>query len=260
MEFTLYRRVIVILLPALFISCSSPHIVASQNNQSSLIGPFQNLRSGIVHIGLSKDEKENVSTIEKWLGTGFVVDSKCTFVTAKHVLRNADKQRVVVRFQLPSDLSKVRSLKANIVYEDKTRDLAVLKIYTFNNQPCNSGGFHIFPILEKENFQSLGGEEILIIGYPVVGDKHIDIPIIRNGIISSNEIKWSSEAMLLLDLLGVPGFSGSPVILRRSGHVVGVVYGPGPTQRAFGFEWATPFSKDDYDTIMPQISKDLKTD
>ncbi len=253
MEFTLYRRVLVTLFCALFIICSLPHIAASENNEPSLNELFQSFRFGIVHIGLlSTGEKEDALTIEKWLGTGFVVDSECTFITAKHVLLNVDKQRVAIRFQLPSDLSKVRTLKVDVVYEDKTRDLAFLKIYKFNNQPCNSGRLHIFPLLEKENFQSLVGEEILIIGYPVIANKNIDIPIVRNGIISSNEIKWSSETMLLLDLLGVPGFSGSPVILRQSGHVVGVVYGPGPTQHAFGFEWATPFYKGDYDTIMSQ--------
>jgi hypothetical protein len=118
------------------------------------------------------------------------------------------------------------------------------------NQPCNTGELHIFPLLEKESFQSLVGDEILIIGYPIIARNSVDIPILRNGIISSNEIEWVSNKMLLLDLLGVPGFSGSPVILRQSGHVVGIVYGPGPTIRVFGFEWATPFFKDDYVEII----------
>jgi S1-C subfamily serine protease len=260
MEFTRYQRVFITFICTLFIICSTPYIASSENNPSSFSGLFQNIRSGIVHIGLfPKDEIEDVRSIETWLGTGFVVDSECTFITAKHVLRNVDKQRVAVRFQLPSDLSKVRTVKANVVYEDETRDLAFLKIYIFNNKPCNSGTLHMFPLLEKNKFQSLAGEEIFIIGYPVIADKNIDIPIVRNGIISSNEITWSSGMMLLLDLLGVPGFSGSPVILRQSGHVVGVVYGPGPTQRAHGFEWATPLYKDDYDAIMPKI-KNVRKD
>lgn len=260
MELTLYRRVIVTLFCALFIICLLPHCATLENNQPTLSKLVQSSRSGIIHIGLlSTSEKENALTIEKWLGTGFVVDSECTFVTAKHVLRNVDKQRIAIRFQLPSELSRVRTLKAHVVYEDKARDLAFLKIYKLNNQPCNSGELHIFPLLKKGKIQSLVGEEILIIGYPVIAKKNIDIPIIRSGIISSNKIKWPSGDMLLLDLMGVPGFSGSPVILRQSGHVLGVVYGPGPTRRAFGFEWATPFYKDDYDTIIPQIINDVKT-
>lgn len=56
--------------------------------------------------------------------------------------------------------------------------------------------------------------------------------------------------MLLLDLLGVPGFSGSPIISAETGEVLGVIFGPGPTKRAFGFEWATPLSPDDYATAI----------
>ena len=52
--------------------------------------------------------------------------------------------------------------------------------------------------------------------------------------------------MILLDLLGVPGFSGSPVILENTGEVIGIIYGPGPTERIFGFEWATPITQEDY--------------
>lgn len=222
---------------------------------------FKDMRSGIVHIGLisSESKPENI-IIEKWLGTGFLVDSESTFITAKHVLKNIDKEKIAIRFQLPSDLLKVRTLKADLIYQDDKKDLAVLKIFQFKKKPYKSGELHIFPLLEKENIKSLVGEEIVIIGYPVIANKNIDIPIIRNGIISSNEIEWPSGTMLLLDLLGVPGFSGSPVILRKSGHVVGVVFGPGPTQRAFGFEWATPFYKGDYDRIMPQTINDVKTD
>ena len=260
MQFTLYRRVVVTFVSALFIICLLSHCATPENNQPTLSKLFQSSRSGIIHIGyLSTSSRENDLTIERWLGTGFVVDSECTFVTAKHVLRNVDKQRIAVRFQVPSDLSRVRTLKANIVYQDKARDLAFLKIHRLNNQPCNSRPLHIFPLLKKGEIQSLAGEEILIIGYPVIAKKNVDIPIVRRGIISSDGIDWASRDMLLLDLMGVPGFSGSPVILRQSGHVLGVVFGPGPTRRAFGFEWATPFYKDDYDTIIPQIINDVRT-
>ena len=58
--------------------------------------------------------------------------------------------------------------------------------------------------------------------------------------------------MLLLDLFGVPGFSGSPVILQRTGEVVGVIFGPGPTKRVFGFEWATPIKQTDYSRALEE--------
>jgi hypothetical protein len=66
--------------------------------------------------------------------------------------------------------------------------------------------------------------------------------------------------MLLLDLLGVPGFSGSPVVRLETGEVVGVIYGPGPTKRAFGFEWATPLSPDDHTTAISANSEVSSTE
>ena len=61
--------------------------------------------------------------------------------------------------------------------------------------------------------------------------------------------------MLLLDLTGTPGFSGGPVILQRTGEVVGVVYGPGPTSRQFDFEWATFVTPADYESAIQPPSQ-----
>lgn len=61
--------------------------------------------------------------------------------------------------------------------------------------------------------------------------------------------------MLLLDLLGVPGFSGSPVILMPKGYVVGVIYGPGPTPRATGFEWATTITRKNYKVALEKLTE-----
>ncbi len=230
---------------------------ASNDEDSNHKILFKDIRSGIAHIGLISQEStsENI-TIEKWLGTGFLVDSKCTFITAKHVLKSIDKERIAIRFQLPSDLSKVRTLKATLLYQDDKKDLAVLKLYEIENRPYNSGNLHKFPVYESNDFSSLVGEEVLIVGYPMLAKDNVDIPIIRSGLISSSEITWASGPMLLLDLLGVPGFSGSPVILAKKGQVVGVVFGPGPTRRAFGFEWATPINKDFYEEVFSKSTNE----
>ena len=101
------------------------------------------------------------------------------------------------------------------------------------------------PILPIEQFdpQALTGEPVLVAGFPVLeGRQPRDIPILRKGIIASSELEWENEAMLLLDLSGVPGFSGAPVVLESTGQVVGIVFGPGRTSREYDFEWATPLS------------------
>src|SRR3990170_6611615 len=81
-------------------------------------GPsFDELRGGIVHVGEASDLQN-----PRWLGTGFSVDQKCTFATAKHVLQGADHAKVVVRLQLPPNWALVRTLKARVLFLDESSD------------------------------------------------------------------------------------------------------------------------------------------
>lgn len=220
-------------------------------------GLFKKIRSGIAHIGMSSiDSDPEKIGVDKWLGTGFLVDSKCTFITAKHILRNIDRERIAVRFQLPPEFSKVRTLKADLIYQDEKQDLAMVRISKLGGKRLKSGKLHVFPLYAGDDKRRLAGQAVLIVGHPVLADKNLDIPVMRAGLVSSTDITWGSRPMLLLDLQGVPGFSGSPVILARSGEVVGVVFGPGPTVRAFGFEWATPVSQDFYDAAATIMSNE----
>lgn len=207
---------------------------------------FENLRNGIIHVGQKQEIPDKVSPKIKWLGTAFLVDDRCTFATAKHIFKSVNRDQIVVRFQLPQDMGKVRTLPARILFEHDLVDIAFLKIDYYNEKPCNSSRLHIFPIPSDLKLKNIVGELVYIIGYPRIAEINFDIPIIRSGIISSSEILWAGTPMLLIDLIGVPGFSGSPVILQRTSEVIGIVYGPGPTKRTSGFEWATPISKQDY--------------
>lgn len=46
---------------------------------------FKRIVEGVMHVGLSKSETANPVDLERWLGTGFVVQRSagCTVVTAK---------------------------------------------------------------------------------------------------------------------------------------------------------------------------------
>ena len=215
---------------------------------ASVAEQFESARHGILHVGTYQAQPKDLKSPRpiKWLGTAFAVDQTCTFVTAKQVLTGADRNELVVRFQLPGDLGKVRTLRARVLSENPTRDLAFLKIDQYEGKPCASGTLHVFPIYSGQLARTVG-QTVMIIGYPVITQNDLDLPIVCSGIVASAEVKWADGKMLLLDLLGVPGFSGSPVVLIDTGQVIGVVFGPGPTQRAFGFEWATPLSPSDYE-------------
>jgi len=236
------KYIIILLIIFLYISIS-----LSAYTQENIINEImEKYKTGIFHIGQLIGSDEN-SDIE-WLGSAFLLDDTCTFATAKHVFKNANKENLVVRFRHPDDNTTVLTLPIRILYEDSKSDLAFLKIDTVNNQPCKSKINYSFNISSEYVMRSLTGETVFIIGYPILSKikDDIDIPVVRKGIVSSTEIKFDSQPMILLDLIGVPGFSGSPVILESTGEVIGIIYGPGPTERIFGFEWATPITQKEY--------------
>jgi S1-C subfamily serine protease len=211
-----------------------------------LASRFAEDRHGILHVGVYQGEgTKDTPRPLKWLGTGFVVDQDCTFVTAKHVLANADRDALAVRIQNPGDLSKAITRPVRVLFESPTHDVALLKVDRIDGKPCSSGSLHVFGIFSGD-LSAVVGKDIFIVGFPKIGEADVDIPVIRTGVVSSTEISWSHGPMILLDLAGVPGFSGSPVVLTDTNEVIGVVFGPGPTKRAFGFEWATPFTPGDY--------------
>lgn len=224
-----------------------------ERNQEVL--SFDKLRSGIVHIGQrKKSDGSPTMDVEKWFGTGFLIDDRCTFLTAKHVVELAEKERLVLRFQLPQQRRLVRTVATRVLYEDPDKDLAFLRIDKIGDQPCRSGELYQFSVLLDFDGKSLVGESVWVIGHPTIfKNTEVDIPVVRGGIIASTEIGWGAyKQLILLDLFGVPGFSGSPVIQQKTGQVIGVILGPGPTPRSTGFEWATPITQRYYEKATKQ--------
>jgi len=210
---------------------------------------FTKIRDGLVHIGQAKEAGK--TELEKWLGSGFFVDESCTVATAKHLFNQADRNRLLIRFQLPKERNRVRTVIAKILYEYKSKDIAFLMVQMPDGQPCNLGDLRPLPLTRQISPDSLVGEAVLIAGFPVLGPDQLDIPIVRQGIISSAEVTdVDGVPQLLLDLTGVPGFSGSPVVFERTGKVIGIVFGPGLINRSSNFEWATQITQSDYDLVI----------
>lgn len=226
----------------------------ADSNIESLVSSFVGIRDGLVHVGQATAAGK--ADLDKWLGSGFVIDKNCTIATAKHLFKDADRERIIVRFQLPQDRSKIRTLTARVLYEHPTIDLAFLQMISPDREPCRSGLLRILPLASTPDLAVLGGEPVLIAGYPRLGPHQLDVPIVRHGIIASSEIeRGEGHSILLLDLGGIPGFSGSPVLLEKTEEVIGVVYGPGPIERSADLEWATPITRQDYEQARLEASK-----
>jgi S1-C subfamily serine protease len=211
---------------------------------------FANVRDALVHVGQIKEAGR--PRLDMWLGTGFFVDERCTIATAKHLFKEADKERIVIRFIDPRNRQKAWTRRATIIYENPSKDLAFLKVFVEGKKPCKLGLMKTLSLHRYvQDFSSLSGETVFIAGFPKLGHGDLDLPIARRGIIASAEIKDAEGVpLLLLDLTGAPGFSGSPVVLERTGEAIGIVFGPGHMRRFQDFEFATIITHKDYEMAM----------
>jgi hypothetical protein len=206
---------------------------------------YQRVRHGLAHLGQAGFQGEQAAI--QWLGTAFLVDENCTVVTAKHAVEGIPEDQLVLRF-LGQEAGTVRTYPARVLHFVDDRDLAFL---TFgpakkNKRVCGNEGFQPIRIREGGERVQLTGRSIVVLGYPILeGTPPRDVPVVRRGGVASAEMDWRGRPMLLLDLTGVPGFSGAPVILESSGEAIGVVYGPGRTERVYDLEWATPLIERD---------------
>ena len=146
-------------------------------------------------------------------GTGFIVGPRGLIVTADHVICRPDGQLLEQLWAIvPVDQGQPRKLRVikRFKLDNPARDIAVL----IPDSPIGPG-------LTVSIVSPEAGEEAVIGGFPVVLPRIEIWPLMRSGIIASVRWKDGGAPVLVLDLPGVRGFSGSPVLVRRKG-VVGV--------------------------------------
>ena len=239
-----------LVLLALLAGCTYPYTASKRHRL------FSNIRDAVVHVGQFKEYGE--SEIGQLLGSGFFVDQNCRVATAKHLLENANNKRIYIKYIPPEDRNRFQTLIAEVIYEDETKDLAFLK-----PKSCYLKRIKPLPLMQKlDGLSSLGGEIVFVGGFPRLGAQSVDFPILRKSIIASTEFTDAQKGspILLLDLIGAPGFSGSPVVLERTGEVVGVVMGSIKTPASdhyYAFEGATPITQADYEAAL--VKEHLKS-
>ena len=204
------------------------------------------------------------------MGTGFFIQDseRCTLLTAKHVLNPSnrpglDRDNLKVRMIYPPGGDVLASFPVSVFYEDPQLDLAFLRV----KEPCGIGrDLQIQPLRIREATPSIAddGAPVTIVGYPDVGSgtdpvtgepfpqSTFAIPVLRRGHVASTEITstLSFGQRMLLDLIGASGFSGGPVIHNATGEVIGVVFGRATTDGDFSSNWATPVTREIYETAI----------
>jgi S1-C subfamily serine protease len=231
-----------IVLPILL--CVGDFEAARDRGDDDLASILRPLRAGLAHVGYTSAAEGGVQL--QWLGSGFLVDRRCIVVTAKHLLKDVPSDRIVVRFEHPVEPDSALTFNAKIAVTDPDRDLAYLSVAELpgGTNACQAGSLKPLPLAESIVPDAVAGADVLILGFPALeGEQPREVPIVRRGIVASAELSWGGKPMLLLDLTGIPGFSGAPVALRGTGEIIGVVFGPGRTRREYDLEWATPITR-----------------
>jgi serine protease Do len=135
-------------------------------------------------------------------GTGFLIDTKGYLVTNAHVVKGA--QHVAVQSGNGKDL------RAQVIYSDVERDIAILKIIDKNYKTLSS-----IPYSIKRNSGDLA-ESIFTLGYP-----RNDI-VYGNGYIASKTGPDGDTLSCQITIAANKGNSGSP-ILNKNGEVIGIL-------------------------------------
>lgn len=218
-EFRL-RAAIVVLVAGLAVSCVVHAI--------ELPDLIEQIRPSIVGVGTQQKLRRPPNSLS---GTGFVVGDGRFVITNAHVVAaelDTDRRERWVIFIGRGRKPSIR--EASIVRVDKFHDLALLR---FDGPP-------VTPLKFGDSASVREGQSIIFTGFPIGAVLGL-YPVTHQGIVSAispsaipqQSIKGSTSQqlrrlrepfdVLQLDATAYPGNSGSPVIDRATGLVIGVI-------------------------------------
>ena len=148
------------------------------------------------------NKKINPGTPISFGGTSFLIDGKGFLLTSSHVVSNAAQVFV--------QNNKGQDFRADIIYNDESRDLAILKINDEDFRPLTNLPYGI-----RKSASELA-EPIFTLGFPkdeiVYGEGYLSAMTGFKGDTMSSQITISAN----------PGNSGGPV-LNKNGEVIGML-------------------------------------
>ena len=181
------------------------------------------------------------------IGSGFCVSQDGLVVSASHVIKK-DGQALPKIFGSMLIDDKPVPFELELIKSITDRDIALLKIKKWAEDKKRDTPY--FNLLRNNNEISCG-DEVMVCGFPgAFTDKEgktipSSFPLLRKGVISSLYEKMGENPVIILDMMGVKGFSGAPVVHLKTQRFIAVFSQiPGGSQNT-GFSLAYPIKPDD---------------
>ena len=163
----------------------------SDQGKSSLAEVIERIQDGVVQVVAGSGS-----------GSGFIINESGVVVTNEHVVRGQRKVGIL--------LTNGTRYSGEVLSRDSTADLALVQIESNDR-------FHAIAVGDPADVRV--GDEVLALGYPLVGRIGNSLTVTR-GIISSTRTVNGVD-LLQTDAAINPGNSGGPLI-NRDGSVIGV--------------------------------------
>ena len=154
---------------------------------------------------------------ERGSGSGFIIDSNGYIATCAHVVKNTEE--LYIRFTAENQKEKKIIYKGTVIKLNEKTDTAIIKIESRRT----------FPFIALDDREEAEvGEDIVLYGYPLGNNLNDDVLNLNisfdKGSVSSNQIKDNIK-ITTLSIAAKHGHSGSPIISRENGKVIGILKG-----------------------------------
>lgn len=204
------------------------HTLETHALPSPMAKAYDVIGPSIVRVRSMGAEKKGGKEVEKSTGTGVVIVDNGTILTNLHVVRNAERVKVVFADGLESD--------ATVTGTRPEHDLAVLQAKTTPDD--------LFPATLRSTEDLKLGDQVAAVGFPFgIG------PSVTVGVVSGLRREFRSPQgqrvltnLIQFDAAVNPGSSGGPLV-NAQGEVVGIVTAIlNPTEQGFfvGIGFAVP--------------------
>lgn len=183
----------------------------------------QELKKPFAYSNSYMEERTVSLKVDNGEGTGFFVAEHGIIATAAHVVASTEKITAKVNIFTKNGQRVTKDYEAEIIDKDEINDVAILGIVK------RDMAYPSFPLMET-NYLPNKGDVVVMSGYPFGEGRLAEMSINEGKVQALNKDAYLGEEekevlRIYLDMTGQPGNSGSAVIDKKTGCLIGVFSG-----------------------------------